>query len=59
MFMFSLEYVENVRLLLLQPQMHINIVSPVSGQYGSNLGNIWPLGDNTKEWKMGSEYSGD
>ena len=27
---FSLEYVENVRgLLLLQPQMHINVVSPV------------------------------
>ena len=29
-FKFSLEYVENVRgLLLLQPQMHINVVSSV------------------------------
>ena len=30
MIKFSLEYVENVLdLLLLQPQMHINVVSPV------------------------------
>ena len=49
MFTFSLEYVENVRgLLLLQPQMHINIVGSVRGQYGSNLGSLWPLSGDTK-----------
>ena len=60
MFTFSLEYGENVRgLLLLQPQMQINIVNPVWGQYGSNLGSLWPLGGNTKEWKSGQRIPGD
>ena len=58
-FTFSLEYVENVRgLLLLQPQMHRNIVNPVWGQYDSNLSSLCPLGGNTKEWKMDSWYRG-
>ena len=41
MFMFSLEYDENdERVLPLKPQMHINIVSLVWGQYGSNFGSL-------------------
>ena len=33
-----------------------NIVSPVCGHYGSNLGNLWPLAGNTKERKVSSGY---
>ena len=32
-----------------------SIISPIRGQYGSNLGNLWPLGGDIKEWKMVSE----
>ena len=59
MIKLSLEYVENVwGLLLLQPQMHINVVSPVWGEYGSNLGSLWPLGGDIKYWKVFSGYPG-
>ena len=59
MIKFSLEYVENVwGLLLLQPQMHINVVSPVWGQYGSNLGSLWPLSGDIKYWRVVSRYRG-
>ena len=33
-----------------------NIVSPVWGQYGSNLDNLWPFVGNTKDRKVASEY---
>ena len=59
MFTFSLEYVENVwGVLLLQPQMHINTVSPVWGDYGSNLGFLWLLGGDIKCLKVISGYRG-
>ena len=47
---------ERERLLLLKPQIHIKIVSPVWEQYGSNLDNLWLLGDNNKEGKVASGY---
>ena len=49
MITFSLEYVENEeRLIAATASNTYNIVSPVWGQYGSNLGSLWLLGDNTK-----------
>ena len=32
-----------------------NIVNPVWGQSGSNLGSLWPLDGDIKEWKVVSE----
>ena len=58
-FTFSLEYVENnERLIAAKASNEYNIVSPVLGQYGSNLGSLWPLGGDIKEWKVASGYQG-
>ena len=47
--MFSLEYVENEeRLIAAKTSDAYNIVSPIWGQYGSNLGSLWPLGGDIK-----------
>ena len=35
-----------------------NIVSPVGGQYGGNLGCVWPLGGDIKEGTVVSGYQG-
>ena len=47
--MFSLEYVENEeRLIAAKASNAYDIVSPVWGQYGSNLSSLWPLGSDIK-----------
>ena len=49
---------ERERLIAATASNAYNIVSPIWGQYGSNLGNFWPLGGITKERKVASGYRG-
>ena len=46
-FTFSLDG-ENLRLIAATASDAYNIASPVRGQYGSNVGSVWPLGGDSK-----------
>ena len=57
MFTFSIEIVKNEREAIAATASDaFNIVSPVWGQYGSSVSSLWPLGGNTKIWKVDSGY---
>ena len=48
-FTFSLEYIENEESLITAKASNAyNILSPIWGQYGSNLGSLWPLSSNPR-----------